>query len=111
MKNFNILITIISLIACYYSLQYIYNNTEVSTFMFIFVVCACLLYSWTIYFGIREKTFLSLIKFLILLISFPILALCGIINAVYQHFTNKEIMWLFTPIHWILKKLNKSING
>jgi len=110
-KNVNTPITVISLIACYYSVKYILLHVDnYSQWLSItLTVCSFLLYAWTLYFGIREKTFLILLKFIILIIAFPILASVGIINAIICKITGKELHFLFKPVHWILLKLNKSI--
>ena len=109
-KNFNTPITVISLIACYFSAKYIMHTPEQYNLWFILpVLCIFLLHAWTIYFGIREKTFLILLKLIVLIITFPTLGAIGIINAIIYKITGKELHFLFKPVHWILTWINKSI--
>jgi hypothetical protein len=111
MKNFKTPTTLISLIACYFAVKYLINNHALGNdiFMFMLAMFTCLLYAWTIYFGVREKTFLVLFKVIVLLIAFPLLAIFSLVNALLRYLTGKEMMWLFVPVHWILKQINKSI--
>lgn len=110
-KNFNTPITVISLIACYFSVKYIMCEPDqfAEWLLILLAVLNFLLIAWTIVFGIREKTFLILLKLIVLIVAFPILAAIGIINAIIYKITGKELHFLFKPVHWILTWINKSI--
>jgi len=109
-KNFNTPITVISLIACYFSVRYIMCEPEQfsSWLLIILTISSFMLYAWTIVFSIREKTYLILLKLIVLIIAFPILGVIGILNAIIYKITGKELHFLFKPVHWVLACINKS---